>query len=302
MKARITMATGTETANIAIIGLGLLGASLGMALRGKPYRRLGWTRRAEVRSWALANDVIDESSDDIKSLLAKADLTVLCLPIPRIMEYIETYAACWRPGAVVSDIGSVKEVIVACGEKFLIPHGVDFVGGHPMAGTEKSGPYAAFEKLYAQAEVFVTRTADTVPAALRLVREFWQAVGTKVVEIGVREHDILVAHTSHISHILALALTEAVLDCDLKTQALRYSGCATGFRDTSRITSSAPSMWREIIENNQPAVLEAVREFAARYQKLSELIENRDYDQLEAEFAKGKKLRDAWIGYKNGGQ
>ena len=285
--------------NVAIIGLGLLGTSLGMALRGRDYHRLGWARRGEVRSWALENDVVDEACEDIKEVLAKADLTILCLPIPRIMEYIETYADCWKSGAVVSDIGSVKEVIVNCGEKFLIPHGVDFVGGHPMAGTENSGPYAAFETLYLNAEVFVTKTANTSADALNQVKEFWESIGTKVVETELREHDSLVAHTSHISHILALALTEAVLDCDPATLALRYSGCATGFRDTSRITSSSPSMWREIIENNQVAVLEVLKEFGKRYTNLSEIIENKNYDKLESEFAKGKKLRDAWMEYKN---
>jgi prephenate dehydrogenase len=288
--------------NVAIIGLGLLGASLGMALRGGTYHRLGWTRRKEVRDWALENDVIDETCDDIKEILGKADLTILCLPIPRIMEYIETYAGCWKPGVVVSDIGSVKEIIVNCGEKFLSPLGVDFVGGHPMAGTEKSGPEAAFEKLYLNAEVFVTRTENTSVEAVKLVKEFWKSIGTKVVELKTREHDNLVAHTSHISHILALALTEAVLDCDPETLVLRYSGSATGFRDTSRITSSSPSMWREIIENNQPAVLEAVRELGKRYDNLSKIIENKEYDKLEAEFAKGKKLRDAWIKYKSNGK
>jgi prephenate dehydrogenase len=284
--------------NIAIIGFGLLGASLGMALRGKEYHRLGWTRRGEVRNWALENDIIDETCEDIKEVLAKADLTVLCLPIPKIMEYIETYAECWKPGAVVSDIGSVKEVIVNCGEKFLTPHGVNFVGGHPMAGTEKSGPDAAFDKLYTNAEVFVIKTENTSLEALDCVKKLWESIGTKVVELEMREHDNLVAHTSHISHILALALTEAVLDCDPKTLALRYSGCATGFRDTSRITSSSPAMWREIIENNQPAVLEVLEEVENRYNNLSEIIKNKDYDKLESEFAKGKKLRDAWMEYK----
>ncbi len=287
--------------NIAIIGLGLLGASLGMALRGGTYHRLGWTRRKEVRDWALENDVIDETCDDIKDILAKADLTILCLPIPRIMEYIETYADCWKPGAVVSDIGSVKEVIVACGEKFLLPGKVNFVGGHPMAGTEKSGPDAAFEELYLNAEVFVTRTENTSLEALNHVKEFWNSIAAKVVELEVCEHDNLVAHTSHISHIMALALTETVLDCEPETLALRYSGCATGFRDTSRISSSSPSMWREIIENNQPAVLEVVEELGKRYGKISEIIKDKEYDKLEAEFAKGKKLRDAWVKYKNNG-
>ena len=296
------MATVDKIQNVAIIGLGLLGASLGMALRGKKYKRFGWTRRAEVRKWALQNDVIDETDDDIGKILAQADLTIICLPIPKIMEYIENYAQYWKPGAVVSDIGSVKEVIVNCGEKYLMPSGVNFVGGHPMAGTEKMGPYAAFETLYDNAEVFVTNTCSTSSKAIEHVADFWETIGTKVVRIGLLEHDNLVAHTSHISHILALALTEAVLDCDPETLALRYSGCATGFRDTSRITSSSPSMWREIIENNQPAVLEVVDEFAKRYERLSELIKNKDYDNLEAEFAKGKRLRDAWMDYKKNGQ
>jgi len=293
------MATVNKIENVAIIGLGLLGASLGMALRGKAYHRLGWTRRGEVRDWGLKNDIIDESCEDIKEVLAKADLTILCLPIPRIMEYIETYADCWKPGSVVSDIGSVKEIIVNCGEKYLTPYGVNFVGGHPMAGTEKSGPSAAFDKLYLNAEVFVTKTAITSAEALNCVKEFWKSIDTKVVELETREHDNLVAHTSHISHILALALTEAVLDCDPETLALRYSGCATGFRDTSRITSSSPSMWREIIENNQSAVLDVLEEVEKRYNNLSEIIKSKEYDKLESEFSKGKKLRDAWMEYKN---
>ena len=292
------MATFDKIENVAIIGFGLLGASLGMALRGKEYRRLGWTRRGEVRQWAVDNDVVDETNDDLKEVLGKADLTILCLPIPRIMEFIETYAEAWRPGSVVTDIGSVKEVIVNCGEKYLAPLGVDFIGSHPMAGTEKSGPDAAFKELYANAEVFVTRTAESSDKAIDHVKDLWHAIDTKVVEIELREHDNLVAHTSHISHILALALTEAVLDCKPERLALRYSGCATGFRDTSRITSSSPSMWREIIENNQPAVCEVLDEFARRYQNLSDIIKSKDYDKLEAEFGKGKKLRDAWIEYK----
>jgi prephenate dehydrogenase len=292
------MTTVDKIENVAIIGLGLLGASLGMALRGKAYRRLGWTRREDVRAWAVENNVIDETYDDIKEVLAKADLTILCLPIPRIMEYIETYAEYWKPGSVVSDIGSVKEVIVDCGEKFLHSRNVNFIGGHPMAGTEKSGPKAAFENLYDNAEVFVTATENSSAKAFDHVADLWRQINTKVVRIGLKSHDNLVAHTSHISHILALALTQAVLDCDAETLALRYSGCATGFRDTSRITSSSPSMWREIIENNQPAVLEVVKEFAKRYDKLSNIIENKEYDKLEAEFAKGKALRDAWVDYK----
>lgn len=284
---------------VAIIGLGLLGASLGMALKGDKYHRLGWTRRKDVRDWAVDNSIIDESADNIETILGQADITVLCLPIPSIMEYLKKYAACWKKGSIVTDIGSVKEVIVNCGESALEPYGVRFVGGHPMAGTEKTGPEAAFSTLYRNAEVFVTVTPQSCAEAVAAVAGMWESIGTTVVKIDTREHDILVAHTSHISHILALALTEAVLDCDPKDKQLRFSGCATGFRDTSRITSSAPSMWRQIIENNQPAVLETVKQFEKRWLKLIDIIERKDYDTLEEEFAAGKKLRDSWIEYKN---
>jgi prephenate dehydrogenase len=111
----------------------------------------------------------------------------------------------------------------------------------------------------------------------------------------MKEHDVLVGHTSHISHLLALALTHAVLDCDDKAKALRYAGCASGFRDTSRITSSNPKMWREIIENNQSAVLETVKSFEARWTNIRQMIQDKDFDALEAKFAKGKELRDDWM-------
>ncbi len=287
---------------VAIVGLGLLGASLGMALRDKGMKRLGWTRRADVRAWAVKENVIDDTAEDIHEVLSQADITVLCLPVPEIMNYIERNAASWKPGSIVTDIGSVKEAVVECGEKNLLPRGVHFVGGHPMAGTEKSGPAAAFPALYDNAEVFVTETPGTAPAALDRIIKFWEDINTRTVKIGMREHDILVAHTSHISHVLALALTQTVLDCPEKERKLRYSGCATGFRDTSRITSSSPQMWREIIENNQPAVLETVKELEKRWRHIRQIIENKQYDQLQEEFAKGKKLRDDWIKYKNSTQ
>jgi len=288
-----------ENKNIAIIGLGLLGASLGMALNGKGYHRLGWTRNSEVRDWAVDENIIDETNDDIIQIIKKADITVICLPIPRIMEYLKKYAAYWKPGSTVTDIGSVKEVIVTCGEQTLAPYDVNFVGSHPMAGTEKNGPKAAFPELYNNAEVFVTITEQTAPDAVQQVIALWKSIGTSVVELGLKQHDMLVAHTSHISHILALSLTEAVLDCNETDLKLRFSGCATGFRDTSRITSSSPSMWREIIENNQPAILATVKEFEKRWLKLIDIIERKEYDKLETEFAHGKELRDNWIDYKN---
>lgn len=284
---------------IAIVGLGLLGASLGMVLRNRSRYRVGYARNSEVRQWALDHDCVDAAPETLEAVLKQADLTVLCLPIPVICDYLERYASCFKPGSIVTDIGSDKAVIVAAGERFLTPRHVRFIGSHPMAGTENSGCRAAFPELYNNAEVFVTVTPQSDPAAVDAVSEFWSAIGTRVRRIDPRAHDKLVAHTSHISHLLALALTLTVLDCDdPEEEALRYSGCATGFRDTSRIASSSPRMWREIIANNQPAVLDAARRFQAIYDHIVQTIAAGDFDAFEAEFARGKELRDAWIAYK----
>lgn len=291
-----------EIKSVAVIGLGLLGSSLGLAMADLPYHRLGWTRRKEVRLSERDKHVIDETNDSLANILGKADLTILCLPIPQIIEFCQANAQFWKPGTIVSDVGSVKEVIVKRCEPVLAQKGVHFIGGHPMAGTEKTGPEAALKHLYENATVFLTPTEKTNHQALKLLEDFWLSLKTKPVSLDVHEHDILVAHTSHISHILALALTQTVLDSDdEKLKQLRFLSCASGFRDTSRITSSNPTMWRQIIENNYDSVLETVRNFEGRWLDLLKIIENKEFDQLEREFAKGKLLRDEWMNvrYKN---
>ncbi len=286
--------------NIAVIGLGLLGASLGLALQKSKVRRLGWARSSETRQWCLQHNVIDQSADDITDILKEADLTILCLPIPVIIEYLERYADVFKPGSIVTDIGSDKGVIVEAGEKFLAPRGVHFVGSHPMAGTEKNGCQAAFAELYDNSEIFVTETPQSDPNAVQQVEDFWHLLKiAQVKRITPEEHDNLVAHTSHISHLLALALTLSVLECSSDSEkALRYSGCATGFRDTSRIASSSPAMWREIIENNQPAVVAAARKCENIYHEIVSSIESGDFGRFEELFARGKFLRDNWMDYK----
>jgi len=289
-----------QNKQVAIIGLGLLGASLGMALKNAPVRRLGWARRAETRQWCIEHDAVDFTDDDVKAILARADLTILCLPIPAITEFIICHAQDFKPGSIVTDIGSDKGCITKVGENILHPLGVHFIGSHPMAGTEKNGCEAAFAELYDNAEIFVTESSSSDPEALDTVESFWHLLKiASVRRISPEIHDNLVAHTSHISHLLALALTLAVLDCDnAEEEALRYSGCATGFRDTSRIASSSPVMWREIIENNQSAVVDAARKCGYIYQKIVDSIAQGDFDRFESLFARGKELRDRWIDYK----
>lgn len=284
---------------ISIIGFGLLGASLGLALKNTPYKRVCWARRSEVRDWAIAHDAADESCSDVEAALDKADLTVFALPIPPILEFLEKYASCWKKNSVVTDMGSVKGVICAKAEQCLTPQGVQFIGSHPMAGTEKSGCENAFPTLYNNADVFVCPGSIATDRAIADVEEFWRSVCMKPVRITPSEHDLLVAHTSHVLHVVASGLAMAILEADSeKNKALRFAGCATGFRDTSRIASSNPAMWREIIEYNTPAVLEALTNFEKELAEYRKIIENGKYDQFEQAFANGKELRDAWLKYK----
>ena len=286
--------------SVAIIGLGLLGGSLGMALRGSSFHRIGWARRAEVRDRALELDAVDEVCDSIFAAAHAAKLIVLALPVPAACEYLMRGAELWEPGSVITDIGSVKQPVMAAAAR-LANAGIVFIGSHPMAGTEKSGLESAFPELYRGADVFVTPAADSPRDAVDRVFALWRAVGGIPGVIEADRHDDLVARTSHVLHVLASALASSILDApDERTRRERFRGCATGFRDTSRIASSNPAMWREIIMQNQPAVLAALRDFDRRYEEIKKLIECGDFDGFEREFARGKELRDRWLQYKNG--
>lgn len=286
----------TTGKNAAIVGIGLLGSSLGMALKNSGYLRSGWTRRPAVTQWALEHDVIDRGYSTPEEVFSEADILILCVPIPQIIEYAERYSRFMKPGAILTDIGSVKTVI----EEAAVSAHARYVGGHPMAGTEKTGPENGFPTLYANADVFIVPPAHAEEEDVMEVERLWRSIGTKTTRIDAAAHDDLVAHTSHLTHIVASALTLSTLDveADSKKQ-LRFSGSATGFRDTSRIASSSPQMWREIIEHNTPAVIASLHTFAERFDAMAELIRRGDFDGFEREFARGKELRDQWMKYKN---
>lgn len=286
-----------EIRTVLFVGLGLLGGSLGLALKGSSYRRLGWARREEIRRMALEKEVVDEVFDTAEEALAQADLTILCLPVPVIPEYLRLCRQYCKPGSVVTDIGSVKGVIMDAARRELSGSGIHFTGSHPMAGTEKSGLANAFSTLYRNADGFIT-PGDS-PEADEAVTRFWTTAGVRITRISPEEHDDLVAHTSHVLHIVASALALAILEGKSPEEtARRFAGCATGFRDTSRIAASNPAMWREIVENNRAAVLNAMSGFDQWYEKFRRIIESGNFDEFETLFAEGKRLRDSWTAYK----
>jgi prephenate dehydrogenase len=259
-------------------------------------RRLCCTRNAAAREWALAEHAADFASDDPAEVIPQADVTFLSLPLPVIVRYLTEYAHLWRPGTVVTDMGSVKGAILSVAEHTVVPRGVVFVGGHPMAGTEYSGHVHAFPTMFRGADVFLCPASNASDAHVEIVAGFWRAVKTNVIRIDPKEHDDLVAHTSHVQHIVASALALTILGSeDPREKMLRDAGCAGGFRDTSRIASSNPVMWREIIEFNTPAILTALDNFQKKLDVLRGEIASGDYDAFQREFARGKELRDAWL-------
>lgn len=286
--------------SVGIIGLGLLGGSLGMALKGS-YRRIGWGRREDNRSAALELDAVDEVCSTPEELLRKADITVLAIPVQATIDFMEEYADLFPPKAVITDVGSLKGEICRAAERILATRGVRFVGSHPMAGTEKHGVGAAFPQLYENADIFILKGGGADPEAVEEVAKLWSAAGGHPKYLtDARAHDALVARTSHVLHIVASALTSGILDAeDPEEQSKRFAGCATGFRDSCRIAGSTPAMWREITEKNASAVLRAMDEFEVRYFTLRRLIEEGEFDRFEEEFARGKELRDQWMAYKN---
>jgi len=286
--------------SVAIIGLGLLGGSLGLALGRAGTRRIGWARRAETLDSALTIGAVDAVFPKLDDALAAADVVVLCLPIPVIIEFLPVCAKCCPQGTVVTDIGSIKSEIVSRGEQvFPASGGPFFIGSHPMAGTEKSGLAAAFPELYDRADVFVTPPRNAREEAVKKIEALWRSLSCHTSRLDARSHDLLVARTSHALHVVASALSLDILGGGgEKEKSLRFRGCATGFKDTSRIASSSPRMWREIVESNQPAVLEALGGFERELAHLKLLIEQGDFDAFEREFARGKALRDSWLDYK----
>ena len=282
-----------KSEKILIVGLGLLGMSLAMAFRRENIAVMGYNRSREAVDFGISEGyLVPESANEIEKLLADADIVFLALPIPATMDFIEKYADKFKKGAIVTDLNSTKCAFMNTARKVFVPREVRFVGSHPMAGTEKSGYKNAFESLYDNADVFIC--ADDFNASeVAVIEKLWQNITCKTVRISQEKHDRLVARTSHVAHVLASALTLSVLGYEDKLD--NFAGCAGGFRDTSRTASSNPVMWKEIIENNREAVLDAMDYFDRAYGKFRKMIEESRFDDFEKEFALGRELREEWL-------
>lgn len=280
---------------VAIIGVGLIGGSLALVLKRKGLAGeiVGIGRGLPNLEAAKRLGIVDSFTRDIGEGVKDADLVVVAVPVLKIADTIRQAAAHLKPGCIVTDVGSVKGAVITEVEA-VVPEGVHFVPGHPIAGTEHSGAEAAFPELYINRKCILTPTPKTDAAALNAVRLAWEATGAKVVVMDAPLHDMILAAVSHLPHMIAYTLVNTVGDMeDSGIDALSYS--AGGFRDFTRIASSSPEMWSDICAMNKEQILKTIEGFRTRLEGLRELIEKEDLLALKAEFGRAKNLRDSLI-------
>jgi prephenate dehydrogenase len=278
--------------HLAIIGVGLIGGSLALALKkaGLVEQVTGYSRSQAAREEALALGIIDKTAESLAEAVADADMVFVAVPMGAMQAVFEQLAPHLKPQTIVTDGGSAKQQVIDAARQALGNKFDYFVPGHPIAGTEKSGPSAAFAELYQQHRVVLTPVAETNKSALEQVRQMWQQAGADVFEMEVEHHDVVLAATSHLPHVLAFNLVGMLAqreDCD---EVLRYA--AGGFRDFSRIASSDAVMWRDICLGNRGAILELLQQYRSGLDKIEQAIRQDDGDYLIDIFGRAKKARD----------
>ena len=277
---------------LTIIGVGLIGGSLALALKkaGAVGEVVGCGRGKPNLEKALALGVIDRYSRDPVEAVKDADVIFLATPVKTLASVTAELLPGLQPGAIITDGGSVKRAVVEAIEP-LLPEAIHFVPGHPIAGTEKSGAEAAFASLYCGKRCILTPTEKTDPQALQRVEKMWQLAGSEVVRMSLEKHDRVLAAISHLPHMVAYSLVNAVGSYDhYEENILEYS--AGGFRDFTRIASSDPTMWRDIAETNREALLEMMGQFETFFAELKEDVAQGSGEKLFEFFLRSKQLRD----------
>jgi prephenate dehydrogenase len=281
---------------ITLAGVGLLGGSLGLAIkqRGLAKQVDGLVRRAASIAECAKLGVVDHATRDAQRAVENADLVILCTPIARMRAVLEPMLPALKRGAIVTDVGSVKASVVQELGPLVAEAGGHFVGSHPMAGAEKMGPGAARPDLFVRAVCVVTPALRSPPEAIGHVEQFWRAVGGWPLRLTPELHDDLVGRSSHLPHVVAAELANYVLGpAHPKPQALL---CANGFRDTTRIASGSPEMWRDIALANRKNLARVLGAFIEDLRGFKRALEKADQQVIEEFFETAKQRRDAWSG------
>lgn len=277
---------------LCLIGIGLIGSSIARAARlhGLADEIVCSARTHDTRRTALELGIVDHAFESPIEAVKGADLIIFCSPIGTYAALAAECAPGFEKGAIVSDVGSVKKMVIEAIEPH-IPDGVDFVAGHPVAGTEKSGPAAGFAELFEKRWCILTPSKKSSAAAVEKLTQFWTAIGSNVETMDAAHHDLVLAITSHVPHLIAYNIVGTADDMEEVTQSevIKYS--AGGFRDFTRIAASDPTMWRDVFLNNKEAVLEMLGRFTEDLSALQRAIRWGDGDALFQMFSRTRAIR-----------
>jgi cyclohexadieny/prephenate dehydrogenase len=277
---------------VAIIGVGLIGSSIARAARRKGVAKriaiADCSREALDRAAALG--LGDEISASSAEAAAGADLVIFCVPVGANEAVAREIAPALKTGAIVSDVGSVKGAVIAAIAPHL-PPGAHLVPAHPVAGTEQSGPDAGFATLFLNRWCILTPPENTDPNAVERVCAFWRAIGSNVELMNAAHHDLVLAITSHVPHLIAYNIVGTAYDLEETTRSEVIKFSAGGFRDFTRIAASDPTMWRDVFLNNKDAVLEALGRFNEDLTALQRMIRRGDGEGLFELFTRTRAIR-----------
>jgi len=270
---------------VAIIGVGLIGGSIGLALKKRGLARLvvGVGRRRSSLKKAEKRGAIDWGTLSLESGVRGADLVILATPVLKIIDFGKRLPKLVAPGTIITDVGSTKAEVVRILERSL-PKGVHFVGGHPMAGSEHRGVEFAQKDLFRGTLTFITKTKNTNSAALRTISSLWRTLGAKVEILSPAKHDKIVANISHLVHIAA---------CELVNSAkgdLKYA--SSGFADTTRIASSDPGLWRDILLTNKNQIAGSLDKYISSLQRIKRAVRRSDAKMIMRDLRAVKEIRD----------
>jgi prephenate dehydrogenase len=274
---------------VAIIGVGLLGASFALALKKNSLcgSITGCGRSRENLIRAKERNIIDSFEQDPSAACKEADLIMLSTPVGSFLDLARTIAPVLKKGAVLTDVGSVKGALVREIEK-ITPEEVHYIGGHPIAGSDRSGIDSANADLFNKAKCIITPTENSDPAALEKIQDLWKAFGSEIVTLSPEEHDRIYAAVSHLPHLIAYAMVNTVADMD--RSYLDFSG--KGFMDATRIASSSEELWKDICLLNRDNLVEVLAVFQKNLDKLDQYLKAGNADSLKAEFRKARALRE----------
>ncbi|MFO1104489.1 MAG: prephenate/arogenate dehydrogenase family protein [Amaricoccus sp.] len=276
---------------VALIGLGLIASSISHAMRraGMTAEITGYARSAETREVA-ARLGLGRICASATEAVEGADLVILCVPVGAMEAVAREIGPSLAPGATVTDVGSVKRAVIDAVDPHL-PAGVAFIPGHPLAGTEHSGPASGFASLFDNRWCLLTPLPDTDPEALAALSGFWTALGARVDRMDPEHHDLVLAVTSHVPHLIAYTMVGVADDLGRVTEGEVINYSAAGFRDFTRIAASDPTMWRDVFLNNRQAVLEILGRFTEELFALQRAIRLGDGAHLHAYFTRTRAIR-----------